>query len=227
MATPMPTKHEEMSWVRILRRLILATIAIGAFSAIVALIGAESGPLWKVTGTSFLITGAALVSLPSAAVWERGLLGSLPLVGIGTTVAGFGLAIYAVWAEPGGTFLWKLPVTLIIVGVGIAGVALLEFARLSPGQQWVLAATRVMLAAVGALLILALWAEIEGEAYWRGFGITAVLLTALLASVPILHRSSRANANAEFCPMCGASHSAPIGDQTVCPNCRRSYRVSN
>lgn len=216
-----------MSWVRLLRGVILASIAIGAGVAIVALIGVEVGDAgWKIIGTAFSITGAALVALPSVAAWERKKLAWLPIVGVTTAIAGFALLVAGIWIQPDSEVLWKFPVTLIITAVAISGASLLEFARLGPRQHWVLTATRVMIGVVAFMLLLALWAEIGGSGYWRGFGVASVLLAASLASVPVLHRSSRGAEEVEYCPMCGAPSHAAIGEQTVCPTCDRRYRVA-
>ena len=222
-----PTQGRDMSWVRTLRGVILASIAIGAVVAIVALVGVEVGDTgWKIVGTAFSITGAALVALPSVAAWEREKLAWLPILGMAAAVIGFALVIGGIWIEPDSDVLWKIPVTLIIVAVAISGASLLEFARLSPGQHWVLTATRVMLGVVALMLTVAIWGEIDGTGYWRGFGVASVLLAASLASVPVLHRSSRGAETASYCPMCGDPNDAAIGEQTVCPTCDRRYRVA-
>lgn len=232
MATRTPTSQtlvpdRPRGWARVLRGVILVSIAVGAAVAIVALLGVEVGDTgWKIVGTAFSITGAAMVALPSVAAWEREKLGWLPIVGVAAGVLGFAMVVAGIWIEPDSEVLWKIPVTLIIVAVAISGAALLEFARLEPRQRWVLSATRVMLGVVALMLIVAIWGEIDSDGYWRGFGVAAVLLAASLAAIPVLHRSSRGAAAAEYCPMCGAPSHAAIGEQTVCAACDRRYRVA-
>lgn len=220
-------KTRDMNFVRVLRGVILTSIGIGAAVAIFALIGLEVGGTgWKIVGTSFSITGAALVAMPSVAAWEREKLGQLPIVGIAAAILGFAGVILGIWVEPANDTLWKLPVTLIIAGVAIAGFSLLEFARLSAGQSWILTATRVMIAVVALMLAVAVWTEVGGDGYWRVFAIATVLLAASLASVPVLHKSSRSAQSFRYCPVCGSDSPTRAGEQTVCPTCQSRYRVS-
>lgn len=210
-----------------MRGVVLASIGLGALLGIVVLLGADIGePGGKVIASSFMITGAALVSMPPVAAWERGRLGSLPVAGVAATVVGFGWLILMIWIEPDFGVLWKLPFTLIIVGIAIAGVALMEFARLEPQHSWLLAAVRISIGVVAVLLTIGMWGEIDGGGYWRTFGVTAVLLAAFLAAVPVLHRSSRAmGAVAGFCPLCGATNRVTTGVATVCDACGGRYSV--
>ncbi len=216
-----------MSWVRILRGVVLASIALGALLGVVVLLGADIGdPGWKVITTSFLITGAALVAMPSVAAWERERLGRLPLAGVAAAVVGFAWMIVGIWFEFDADFLWKIPATLIIAGIAIAGVALMEFARLEPRQQWLLTAVRFSIGIVALVLVVGIWGEISNSAFWRAFGVAVVLMTAFVAAVPVLHRSARsAGIATRFCPLCGAPHGVPGGIATVCPECGRRYQV--
>ena len=149
-----------MSWVRTLRTVVLASIAVGATFGVIALLVGEIGETgWKIVTTSFLITAAALVAMPSVAAWERDVLAALPLVGIGCSVVGFAWLIIGVWVEYDADALWKLPVTLVVVGIAIGGIALLQFARLSPGQHWLVAAATGAISVVAAMVVVAMWAE--------------------------------------------------------------------
>ena len=124
------------------------------YLGVVVLLGADiRDPGWKVITTSFLITGAALVAMPSVAAWERERLGRLPLAGVAAAVVGFAWMIVAIWFEFDADFLWKIPATLTIAGMAIAGVALMEFARLEPRQQRLLIAVRVSIGVVALILV--------------------------------------------------------------------------
>lgn len=216
-----------MSWVRTLRTVVLVSIGVGATFGVIALLVGEIGDTgWKIVSTSFLITAAALVAMPSVAAWERDRLGVLPIVGVASTLVGFAWLILGVWAEFDADALWKLPVTLVVVGIATGGIALLQFAKLSPGQHWLLTAAGGAITIVASMVVLAMWAEIDSDAYWRIFGATAVVMTAFLAAIPVLHRSQPTSAQAtEFCPVCGAPSTAPEGLKAECPSCGSSYVV--
>jgi hypothetical protein len=216
-----------VSWVKLLRSVVLTSIAIGAALGVISLVGADLGETgWKVVATSFLITATALVAMPSVAAWERDRLGALPMTGIVAAVVGFAWVIAGMWSELESETLWKIPVTLIIYAVGVAAYSLLEVARLSSGQRWLVVAARAAIAVVGLLVVVAVWAEIDSDGYWRGFGVAAIVMTALLAAIPVLHRSQPASsATTGFCPVCGAASEATEGVAAVCPSCGTRYVV--
>lgn len=142
------------------------------------------------------------MAMPSVAAWERDRLGWLPLAGVAAAVVGFAWMIAGVWWEFDADELSKIPATLIIAGIAIAGVALMEFARLEPPQQWLLAAVRISIGVVALILTIGIWREIGDGGFWRVFGVAAVLMTAFLAAVPVLHRSAKsAGIATKFCPL--------------------------
>ena len=66
----------------------------------------------------------------------------------------------------------------------------------------------------------------DSEVYWRVFGATAVVMTAFLAAIPVLHRSQPGAMGAtEFCPACGAASHADEGRSAACPECDTRYVV--
>jgi hypothetical protein len=212
----------------LLRRLVLTSIAIGAVMGIAVLLGAEIGATGaKVIGTSFAVTGSALLAMPAAAARERRQLGRLPDLGISAAVAGFGWLIAGLWAEfEGSSWMWKMPATLIATATAVAIVALLAFSKLAPSHRWVLMAARTAVAVVAVMIVIGVWAEPGSDTYWRIFGILAVLLAALLAAIPILHRSTHSDSRlAKYCPLCATANEVPAGTVAQCPSCEQRYRV--
>lgn len=216
-----------MSWVRILRTVVLVSIAVGAALGIVALVVGDLGETgWKIVGTSFLITATALVAMPSVAAWERDRLGPLPLTGVAASVLGFGWLIAGMWAEADSEVLWKIPTTLVLYGIAVGAFSLVEFARLAPPHRWLIVAARLTISVVAAMLVVALWGEIDSDGYWRAFGVAAILMTAFLASLPVLHRSQPASAaTTAYCPACGVTNEASEGVATRCRGCGVTYTV--
>ena len=124
--------------IRILRWLILTSVAVGALLAVVALLGAEFGEIHaKIIGTSFSVTGAGMLALASLSAWERSRLGPLPGIGAATTIAGVALLIVGIWLETESEAYWKTMGTLLVVATAVALVSLLSLGRLAHRYQWV------------------------------------------------------------------------------------------
>lgn len=210
-----------------LRNLVLTSIGIGAGLGILTIAGGGIGGAGgSVIATAFSVTGAALLAMPSSVARERQQLGSLPGVGIASSTAGFAWIIVGIWIELDGGWVWRVPTTLIVTATAVAVAALLAFAKLEHGQRWVLTAARLGAGVVAAMIIIGIWGESVTGAYWRVFGIIAVLFAAALAATPILHRSTRSDPGVtRFCPFCGADNEAPTGTMTTCPMSHDTYRV--
>lgn len=217
-----------VSGARLLRNLILISIGLAAVLAILAILGVDVGTTGvRIIGTSFLITGCAIVVMPSLAAWEQDRLGVLPVIGMVTAVIGFGWLIVGVWLDYSGPeWTWKVPTTLVIAATTIGGVALIGFARLEPAWAWLKPAAGAAMTGVAAALTAGLWGEFDNEAYWRAFAVAAVIMAAILAAIPVLHQRVDATVTTSHCPFCGNEHVAPLGRETTCPSCGNTYTVS-
>lgn len=209
----------------------LAAVGVAAVLGIVALLGAGFGDTQlKILTTSLLVTASAVVALACAMAREAGRLGRLPHVGIAASVAGFAMMIVGLWTEPGADPYWKSAVTLLVASLAIAHAGLLDLARLP--RPWPVRTAQILTGLAGLLIVVALWAEIDNEAYWRSAGVVMVLFAAGTVAVPILHRmagipagSAEPAPEVTCCPFCGGAASARPGEAVDCLACGRRWRV--
>jgi len=211
----------------------LVSVGIWAALAILALLGGGFGDTqWKILLSSMLVTAAAAVAMASAVPLHAGRLGLIPWVGIGASAVGFGMVILGVWADDSWDGAFKIALSLVITAVVIGLIGLIDGARVRAGHRWVVAASQGLAAFAGALLIAAVWGEIDNSIFWRATGITLVLTAAGVVSVPVLHRMADIPREQDsdalrvsVCPFCSAAVDGPLASQLTCEGCGRSFRV--
>jgi hypothetical protein len=211
----------------------LGAVVVAAVLGIVALLGGGFGDTeGKILTTSLLVTAAAVVSLACAVALEAGRLGRLPYAGIAASLVSFAMFIAGIWVEIRTDAYWKAAITLLLIALAIAHSGLLDLARLS--RLWPLRAAQILTALAAVLIVIAMWAEIDAEGYWRGTGVVLVLFAAATVAVPILHRMAdippddeahRAVPAVVACPFCGSSVAGIAGSAITCSACDRRWRV--
>lgn len=216
-----------------LRALIVSVVVSGVLGVSALLLG-RSIVMGQVLVTSLCGTAASLLALIGALGLERGGRALWGLTAIVASVLGFGLLTVSIWVEVRSQGLGKVAVTGVIVGMVAAHGVLLSLARMRPEHVWAAYLTRALAVLCGALLLLALWAEIWTGGFWRLVGALAVLVVAGSLLVPILARLSRVRhevaraglgAQAKYCPACGQGIQAR-GEPLTCGACGRSFRVT-
>ena len=211
----------------------LASVTIWAVLAVVALLGASFGETqWKIVTSSMLVTTGAIVALGCAIPLHSGRLSLLPYAGIAASVSGFGLMTLGVWADTSWDVVFKIAISLVIVGVAIGAVGLIDAVRLHARHQWLVAATQTLVGFGSVLLITAIWGEIHNETFWRLTGVVLVLTAAAVVGVPILHRLAGIPSDATLaaqpvaaCPFCAHELHGPLASRITCGECTRSFRV--
>ncbi len=229
--TPAPAWRAHMKRAALI--ITLASVAIWAVLAVVALLGAGFGDTqWKIVTSSMLVTGGAIIAMGCATPLHSGRLGLLPYVGIAASVGGFGLMTLGVWADFSWDAAFKAAISLVIVAVAIGAIGLIDAARLHARHQWLVATTQTLVGFAGALLITAVWGEIDNEMFWRLTGVVLVLTAAAVVAVPILHRladippdAAPAAQAVAACPFCARELHGPLASRITCGECGRSFRV--
>ena len=227
MPTPRPLRAAA------LRALIVSVIVSGLLGVLALLLG-SSIVMGQVLFTSLCGTAASLRSLIGAVGLERQGRAWWGLTAIVASLFGFGLLIVGIWGEYLEETPWKLALTGVIVGPTAAHAVLLGLARLRPQHEVAAHVTRGLAVLFGALLLLALWGELDGEGFWRVTAAIGVLVAAGTLLVPILARLSRTRseaataglgAQASYCPACGQGLGEQ-GEPLTCGACGRSFRVT-
>ena len=217
---------------RLALRVLIASVVVSAAMGVFALLVGEFGDTQsKLLLTSLCVSGAAIEAMACGFALERGRLGSFPLLGIATGIAGFGLLIGGLWADAGSDPFWRSTGTVLVLAAAATHACVVSPFGLVGRFRWVFGAAYALNALVTALVVIAIWSEPEGSGYWRFLGAVAILLAAATIAIPVLRRlgegAPRAAeidpAPAEYCPRCGEPLVQP-GDRS-CPQCGSRFRV--
>ena len=209
--------------------LFFGSVAANALLGIAGLVG--SGLDGKVLGTSLAVTGGLVVALANQPARERRLLGPVPIAATAVGAVAFALVVVSIWSDGD-----LADVTLTLLAAAPAGTlaSLAALARLPERWRALLPVTYGLLAVCAVLVVVPLWADLEGGWYWRTTGVVLVVLAALLVSLPVVHRIGRdddvhgeAGAPVAFCPFCGAGIAAPPSHgEHGCASCGRVFHVT-
>ena len=231
--TPLPRRRRLR---RIGLGLFFASVACNAVIAIYALVAPGFGDTeGKILGTSLYVTAAVLLVLACEPALERGLVAPIPVVASVCGTIGFALLIAILWmGDDPPEALVKLMATAMTAGVGGTLVSLLALARLSHRFARVRTGAYGLAGLAGVMMVIMIWAEPGGGPYPRALGVVLVALAALVVTIPVLHRLSRAElapaapvsgARVAFCPGCGERlHSTP-GPSFACDACGQAFTV--
>ena len=209
------------------RRVTLASIFANALLGVWAFAGPLHDFEAAALSTSLLITGAGVTSVAcAAAIPERRIGLTAPLVGIGGALLGFSLLIGAVWNDFRIGALWRLGASLVAIGVAVAFASLLSDVHLKGRYRRLLWAAYVLVAMGAAFVVAVLWGWVPGDS-WRLFGIVAVLLGAVTTAAPVVERlrpDAAGPPDIRHCPYCGGDATAR-GETARCKSCNRRFRV--
>jgi hypothetical protein len=217
---------------RIALAIALGAVTISAGLGVFALVGGTFGDVHgKILGTSLLVTAAASVALAAAVTLEQGRSRILPYLGIWCSIIGFGMLIIEVWAEIGGKAFWKTALSLILIAVAAAVIAILGLARLPTGRQWVQMGGQILAAVAAVLLMAEMWSEIDNEVSRRATGVVFVLLAGAMVAVPVLHGMADippdgVDPEVHYCPFCGERATGALRMDLRCGGCGRRFVVA-
>jgi len=211
---------------------IAVNAALGIYAVLAPNFGETQG---KILGTSLCVTGAVVLALACEPAWERRLLGPIPHAAAVLSAIGFTFAIVGIWTEPENEVWSKAMGSIFTLAVaGVAG-SLLALARLAPRHRWIFSVTLALLGLGAAMVAVTFWfPDDPDEWYLRAMGVVLIALAAFTVIVPVLHwvdRAALAVAEAAtgavgFCPYCGKELAKEIGDALRCHRCGREFTIT-
>lgn len=177
---------------RLLLLIAIASLALSAAAAILILLFGDFGETeGRILGTTFSISAASLLALPGAILLERGDRTVVAAVNVALAAAAFVLALALLWIWQDSEALARLLGSTVAAAAASTQVAALTL-RLRTGDRESVRLSYLAACALAVLLavmaIVAIWAEIDSEAYYRLLGALAVLDLFLVVLQSLLRR---------------------------------------
>ena len=171
---------------------LIVSLSLSALLGVVALLTGSFGDLeLRVLFSTLSVSGASILAMASAAAWERRRARPWAAVGIGASIAGFGLTLIGIWLGSGEDILWKLAFGLITLGCAGAHGALMGLVCLAPSRRWIVITTLVMGALLALVVEVLILLEGDPEELWRVMGALAILATTGTLVAAIMQRLDR------------------------------------
>lgn len=181
-----------------IRRLSLKSfigfLVLTALVGIVFVVSGEFGKLQiKILATCLAISAASICSMACAAFIEKRKHRALGLAGITLCIASALLAIFGMWPEIKDEEYWKATITLGVSAVALAHAFLLSLPHLDRRHTWVQMITSGSIGILALQIVIAAWAEIKGETYFRLLAVVAIVVGLETLVIPILMRFRQGN----------------------------------
>jgi hypothetical protein len=177
---------------RVLLVAAVASLSVTAAIAIVVLLFGDFGHTEvRILGTTFAISLYSLLALPGAILLERRQAEPLAWATIGAAVIGFALALVAVWAADDSERAWRWVGTTTAVAAALTQISALTSRRRDDdeaGLRGVYYTACALVALLATLVTIAIWKDIDDQAFYRALGALAVLDVFLVVLQPLLRR---------------------------------------
>ncbi len=193
----------------------------------------------RVLGTTAAVGAASILGLASAIPWERRRWHPIGPIGVAAVAVSLILLLIAIWVDLSWSWeaeerFYKMVATACVAGVAVPHVGLLSLARLRRQYGWVRRLTAVMIALLGALIVLAIFTEPRSDIMPRTMGVFAIAVVCGTIAVPILHRVSAIRTRDDIrtvelavsltCPRCHKVQELPVG-RSKCAGCSLKFSI--
>ena len=170
---------------------LIGFLSLSALIAVASLLGGDFGSTQiKVILTTLTISGASICAMACFAFIEKRGLVIPGSAGVGCALLAAIMTITGIWNSFDGQFAWKLTLTLITLAAAFAHSFLLLIPTLDQRYRWSQTALVAFVVLLASMILLAMWASISSDAYYRFMGVLAVIVVLLTLVVPICSRLS-------------------------------------
>lgn len=207
-----------MSPKRIALWFLIVSVGLSALVGIVVIISGNLGDFeGRVILTTITISAASICALAAGSLWELRNARNFPPIAVAFAILAALLIIFGIWGRISDEEYWKFIATIGVIAVASAQTCLILLAQLAPRFKWAQMVALIGIAFLTFQIILTIHGEVEGEAFFKAMGATAILVAALTIMMPIFHRLSRAD-------IVVAETDSNVGDQhlfptVLCPRC--------
>lgn len=173
-------------------KLFIAFLALTAIVAIISVLSGEFGRIqWKILATCFTISAASICSMSCAAFIEKKRQTELGIAGALLSALSAILVITGIWPEIDSEEYWKTTATFVVITTALAHAFLLLLPRLQPGHRWLQWTSSACIGILALQIIIAMWGEVEEEAYYRILSVVAIVVGLQTLVIPIMMKLAK------------------------------------
>jgi hypothetical protein len=202
---------------RIALWLLIASVGASALLGIIIVLAGKFSEIEvRIILTTLTISAMSICALAAGALWESGRKKPLALAGIILAVLAAILFLSGIWTRASNEEFWKFNASVGLVAVATAHACLISLASLAKSFVWARITAFVFVYALAAEFIYLLYGNPEQpDTIIRIVGATSIVVAALTIVIPIFHRLSRKESEADS-PL--TPNRAPVAEIT-CPEC--------
>jgi hypothetical protein len=171
--------------------LVVALCTSAVIAIAILLFGEFDDTTARILATTGLIGLYSLLSLPGGVLLDQGRYAGLAWVVIALAATGFVLAMALVWGDVDSETTWRLAGSVTAFTGACSQTATATSRRRdtdSPGVRLLYALSNGVVFLLAAMIVAAIWEEIDDEAYYRFLGAVAVGNVLLVLLQPVLRR---------------------------------------
>jgi len=182
----------------LLLKIFIAFLVLTALIAIASVLSGQWGEVQlKTMATTFTISAASVCAMACAAFVEKRGVPAIGWIGGGANFLAAAMITSAVWMEHGEEVYWKTAVSFVVAGLGFAHGCLMNLPSLATAYRWTQTTLTLTVAILAAMLISAIWGEIDAEGYYRMVAVVSIVAVLFTLVIPILGKLSPAGGGEE------------------------------